>query len=95
MVFPASRLTELFAALSRSCLAPRRLRPVFSREGAPASLVLVEARKNTRPDVRLEPALILHEGTGTDTRHTSAALEFCPELARRETALLDPLQRTR
>lgn len=80
MVFPAFRLADLCAALSRSRLAPRRLLPVFPRAGEPASLVLLEARKNVRPDIRFEPPLILHEGTGACTRFTAAALEFCPDL---------------
>jgi tRNA1(Val) A37 N6-methylase TrmN6 len=81
-VFPAARLTEISLALSAAGLGARRLRPVFPKEHAHASLVLLEARKNTRSDIRMEPPLVLHQGAGSGVRHTETALAFCPELAR-------------
>jgi tRNA1Val (adenine37-N6)-methyltransferase len=62
-VFAASRLAELLQALAERGLSPARLRPVYPRTGAPATRVLVEARRSSvvRP-LALEPPLIVHEG---------------------------------
>lgn len=81
LVFPAARVPELLQSLQACRLEPRRLRPVHSRADKAAHLVLVEARKDVKPDLALEPPLILHEGSGASTKLTKAALDFCPFLA--------------
>ena len=81
LVFPAARVPELLQSLQARRLQPRRLRSVHSRADKAAHLVLVEARKDVKPDLVLEPPLILHEGDGANTRLTKAALDFCPFLA--------------
>ncbi len=80
VVFPAPRLADLLSAMRAAKLEPRRLRCVHGKADAPAQLVLAEARKGGRPDLTLEPPLILHEGQGRETRLTEAAREFCPYL---------------
>jgi tRNA1Val (adenine37-N6)-methyltransferase len=79
-VFPPARLGDAFAALRSARLEPRRLRCVHPRQGAKASLVLLEARKNARPDLAIEAPLILHPGT-RGSRFSPEALAFCPWLA--------------
>lgn len=81
LVFPAARVPELLQSLRAARLEPRRMRPVHSRAGKNAHLVLLEARKDVKPDMVLEPPLILHKGSGVGTRLTEAALDFCPFLA--------------
>ena len=79
-VFAPARLDELFAVLGSARLGPRRLRCVHPRPGAAAALVLVEARKNARPDVTVEAPLILH----ADARGQALSpetLAFCPWLS--------------
>ena len=79
-VFAPARLDELFAALRSARLGPRRLRCVHPRPGAAAALVLLEARKNARPDVTVEAPLILH----ADARGRALSPEasaFCPWLS--------------
>lgn len=49
----AERTTDLLAALPRR-LRPERLRFVFTRQSAPATFVLLEARKNGRGTLRVE-----------------------------------------
>lgn len=81
LIFPAARLPDLLQTLRMTRLEPRRLRSLHSRVQQPARLVLVEAKKGAKPDLVLEPPLILYEGGGTETRPTKAALAFCPYLA--------------
>ncbi|MDD3313641.1 methyltransferase [Pseudodesulfovibrio sp.] len=74
------RLAGLLADLARTGLEPKRLRMVHARPGEEARMVLVEAVKAARPGLRAEPPLILHRGTGKQTRLTDEALAFCPFL---------------
>jgi tRNA1Val (adenine37-N6)-methyltransferase len=65
VVLPASRLAELQAGLRSNKLAPVRMRLVHPRAGAPATRVLVEARRTDgKPTLALELPLHVHEGDG-------------------------------
>lgn len=55
----AERLDALLADLAAARLAPKRLRLVHPRAGAPARLVLAEAMKNGGPGLAVEPPLFL------------------------------------
>ena len=77
--FLPARLGDLFAALRAARLEPRRLRCVHPRPGARAGLVLVEARKNARPDLIMETPLTLHAGA-RGQKFSAEALAFCPWL---------------
>jgi len=79
-VFLPARLGELFTALRSARLEPRRLRCVHSRPGAKAGRVLVEARKNARPDLVIEAPLTLYAGARGEG-FSQQALAFCPWLA--------------
>ena len=48
---------------------------------APAKQLLVAARKNGRPGLRLDPPLCLYHGTGKNTRLSEKSIQFCPFLA--------------
>ena len=78
-VFPPARLGELLAVLRGMRLEPRRLRCVHPRPGAEAALVLVEARKNARPDLRIEAPLTLYSAA-REKALSPEALAFCPWL---------------
>jgi len=78
-VFLPARLGDVFAALRSARLEPRRLRCVHPRPGAKAGLVLVEARKNARPDMLMEAPLTLHAGM-RGQKLSPDALAFCPWL---------------
>ncbi len=80
LVYLPERLPALFAALTQSGLEPKRMRFIHSRAQEPAQLALMEARKNVRPGLRVEPPLILYQGRGPDTKLTPQALRFCPFL---------------
>lgn len=81
LVFLAGRLPDLLAGLAARRLTPRRLRCVHGRADAPARLVLVEARKNGRSELVVEPPLILYEERAGAAVLTGTALAFCPFLA--------------
>ena len=60
-VYDAGRLPELCAALEAHGLAPKRMRPVHSRKGEGARLILLEARRGGKPGLKWEPPLYLGE----------------------------------
>lgn len=74
------RLPELMDGLRRAKLAPKRMRMVHGRANETARMVLMEAVKAGGQGLKVEPPLILHEGSGKSTRLTAEALEFCPFL---------------
>jgi len=89
LVYPASRLSDLFAALAEKKLEPKTVLPVLSRPDRPARLVLVSAIKNGGREMSLLPPLILFRASAacedpTDApprRLSDQALAFCPCLA--------------
>jgi len=63
-VFDASRSAELLRCLAAHSLEPKRIRFVHPRSDAPASTILVEARKGGGIEVAIEPPLILYDRPG-------------------------------
>jgi tRNA1Val (adenine37-N6)-methyltransferase len=59
VVYPAGRLAELLYTAKSLGLEPKRLRPVYSRQGEPAVLSLVECIKNGGANLLVEPALYI------------------------------------
>ena len=59
LVYPAGRLAELLYTAKSLGLEPKRLRPVYSRQGEPAVLSLVECIKNGGANLLVEPALYI------------------------------------
>lgn len=74
------RLPELMDGLAKAGLEPKRMVMVHGRAEENAKMVLMEAIKAGGPGLKVEPPLILHEGTGRATRLTEQAVEFCPFL---------------
>jgi tRNA1(Val) A37 N6-methylase TrmN6 len=64
MVHRPSRLAEIICALREHRLEPKRMRFIHPRAGEEANMVLIEAAKDGKPEVRLLPPLIVHEGDG-------------------------------
>jgi len=67
MVHRPERLSQIFCAMTRSGLEPKRLRMVHSRPGASPSLVLIEAKRGAKTGLSILPGLILHEADGSFT----------------------------
>ena len=64
MVFAADRAAELVAGMKSRSLEPKRIRFVHPTVAAPASTILIEARKGAGVEMRIEPPLIIYEKSG-------------------------------
>ena len=64
LIFPASDLPALLAALQAFHIEPKRIRGVAANETAPAKRVLVEGKKNGNPGLLFLPMLITHTMSG-------------------------------
>lgn len=69
----AERLADAFALLRQNHLEPRALRFIHPFAGKNARHVLVEARKQASPDLKVLPPLIVYEKTG---RYTHEVLHW-------------------
>ncbi|CAG7656279.1 tRNA1(Val) (adenine(37)-N6)-methyltransferase [Paenibacillus allorhizosphaerae] len=65
MVHRPSRLVEIFAAMREHRLEPKRIRFVHPRADSEANMVLIEALRDGKPEVRLLPPLIVYKN-GTE-----------------------------
>ena len=61
VIYPASALSALFFALQQARFEPKRMRLVYSKAGGNALRVLIEAKKDGKPGLVIEPALIAEE----------------------------------
>ncbi|CCO22966.1 tRNA1(Val) (adenine(37)-N6)-methyltransferase [Maridesulfovibrio hydrothermalis] len=78
-VFLAERLAGLVNSLIAHKLEPKRMKLVHGRINAPAKVVLVEAVKNGKPGLVLEPPVILFDESG-DVAVDS--VEYCSFIAK-------------
>ncbi len=67
LVFRPERLSELFHALTAAGLEPKRLQTVSHTIERAPSLVLVEARRGSRPGLTFMPPLWLYEPDGAES----------------------------
>ncbi len=67
VVYRPDRLPELFEAMRRNGIEPKRMRIVCHNILSVPSLVLVEGRRGGKPGLRLEKVLLLKNSDGTDT----------------------------
>ncbi len=70
MVHKPQRLGEILTVFRQYRLEPKRLRFVHPRAGAEANMVLIEALRDGKPDVRVMPPLIVYDELG----------KYCPEI---------------
>src|SRR5579863_5800236 len=77
-VFDATRSAELLGCLAVNSLEPKRIRFVHPRAGAPATTVLVEARKGGGIEVLVEPPLMLYDRPGVYSDEARELMEDCP-----------------
>ena len=64
LIYHASRLAYLLTCLRAKWLEPKSLWPVHSFPGADAELILVEARREGRPGLRILPPLFVYQVRG-------------------------------
>ena len=67
LVHRPERLSEIFCALTKHGLEPKRLRMVQYKPGHTPNLVLIEARRGGKPGLNIEKPLILCTPQGEDT----------------------------
>ncbi|WP_337913847.1 tRNA1(Val) (adenine(37)-N6)-methyltransferase [Cohnella zeiphila] len=86
MVHRPSRLADIIVTMRSMNLEPKRLRFVHSRQDTEANMVLIEALKGGKPEIRLLPPLIVYRegrtyaqelqdvfyGHANELRHSSA-----------------------
>ena len=73
LVHRPARLPEILTELQKVRLEPKRLRMVHPRNGAPANLFLLTARKNSRPELAVDPPLFVY---GEDGNYTDEILRI-------------------
>ena len=64
MVYLPERLADVVADCRGAGLEPKRLRFVHGRAGAEARMVLIEAVKQAKAALKVEPPLLVYEGRG-------------------------------
>jgi len=70
VVYLVERLNQLFAAMSRSRIEPKRLRMVHATVNSAARLVLIEGAKGGRSGLRVEEPLVLYVGSQAERCYT-------------------------
>lgn len=73
VVHRPERLSELFCAMTRANIEPKRLQLVCHRSDAAPNLVLVEGRRGGKPGLTIEAPLVL---TKPDGSHSEAVLQI-------------------
>ena len=58
LIYPADALAELMRALEHARFAPKRMKLVYTKAGEPALRVLIEAKKDGKPGLVIEPPLV-------------------------------------
>ena len=72
VVYRPDRLPELFEAMRKYGIEPKRMRIVCHNVTSVPSLVLVEGRRGGKPGMKLEKMLLLKNPDGTDTEEIKA-----------------------
>ncbi len=67
LVHRPERLSEIFCALTKHGLEPKRLRMVQYKAGHAPNLVLIEARRGGKPGLNIEKPLILCAADGSES----------------------------
>lgn len=68
LVHRPSRLGEIFTSLLRHKLEPKKMRLVYPFKDKNANIVLIEARKNANPDLKVESPIVVRESDGSYTK---------------------------
>ena len=74
MIHRPYRLSEIFSSLEKHRLTPRRMQLVYPKIEQAPEMVLIEARPNYKPDIKIAPPLIMY---GDDGEYTVAFKAYC------------------
>lgn len=64
LIHRPSRLSEIFVLLNKYKMEPRRMRLVLPEQNAEPTMVLIEAKKNQKPDLLIEKPLVVYKEKG-------------------------------
>jgi len=64
LVHRADRLIEIIVLLRKYNLEPKKLRLIHPKEGREANMLLIEARRNGNPGLKIAAPLIVHDEVG-------------------------------
>lgn len=64
MVHKPTRLAEIIAVMCRYKAEPKRMRLVYASKGKEPSIVLIEAMKSAKPEIRIEPPFYIFNEQG-------------------------------
>ncbi len=68
LIHRTERLAEIIETLKKYHLEPKKIRFVFPKEGSESNLVLIEAKKNSNPGVKVLAPLIVHDENSNYTK---------------------------
>ncbi len=74
IIYPAERMAELFEAMRRVNIEPKRLRPVYSNLDLQARLILAGGVKAGRTGLMVEPPLAIYDADGSYTKEVQAMM---------------------
>jgi len=60
-IYPAKRMVEMISQLRENNIEPKRMKLVFSDYTSNAEFVLMEARKESREELRIEQSLYIYQ----------------------------------
>ncbi len=60
-IYPAKRMVEMISQLRENNIEPKRMKLVFSDYTSSAEFVLIEARKESREELRIEQSLYIYQ----------------------------------
>ena len=69
MIHRPYRLSEIFSSLEKYHLTPRRMQLVYPKIDQAPEMVLIEARPNYKPDLKIEAPLIMYENNDEYTQN--------------------------
>ena len=69
-IYPATRMIELMSKMRSARIEPKKLCPVYPRQGASAVFVLVEGAKDGGEELDIMPPLIIEDEQGGYTKET-------------------------
>lgn len=64
MIHRPFRLPEIFASMAKHCLEPKRMQLISPSLGKEPNIVLIEARKNANPRLKILPELQVYSAVG-------------------------------
>ncbi len=79
VIYPAQRLLEIMEQMDQVRLTPKRLRMIYPTVKKPANLVLIEAQREAKPLLHMEPPLIVHQIDGTETEEIREIYHYAEE----------------